>query len=157
MFGPPNYDHTQKGRLHWFLYPIVAGMLWATIAMGYHPVATYVLPASALLMVLLTLTSRDLNVRDEGHGVLVQFGPLHVFRKRFEYKDIVEVRADRSTWVDGWGAHWNPRRGWIWNVWGFDCVHLTFADKRVFRIGTDEPEKLSAFLKKSVEEARRTQ
>jgi len=153
MFATPHYDHTQQGWFHWLLYAVAAGMLAATLTMPYHPVATYVLPSAALLMVVLSVTSRNLNVRDEGHCVLVQFGPLHVFKKRIDYKDIVEVRADRSTWIDGWGAHWNPRHGWIWNIWGFDCVRLTLANKRVFRIGTDEPQKLTEFLKKRTEEA----
>jgi len=155
MFGPPEYDHTQTGRFEWLLYVMAAGMLLAVIVMPYHPVGTYALAGSALFMLLLSLTSRNLNVRDERHGVLIQFGPVHVFKKRIEYKDIVEVRADRSTWIDGWGVHWNPRHGWIWNIWGFDCVRLTLANGRVFRVGTDEPQKLTEFLKKRVEEAKK--
>ena len=74
MFGSSEYDHTQTGWFHWLLYAIGAGMLIATLLMPYNPVATYVLPAAALVMLVLSVTSRDLNVRDEGHCVLVQFG-----------------------------------------------------------------------------------
>jgi hypothetical protein len=39
-----------------------------------------------------------------------------------------------------------PGRGWTYNLWGFDCVRLTFKNGRTVRVGTDDPIGLAAFL-----------
>ena len=51
--------------------------------------------------------------------------------------------------LDGWGIHLSIRGGWVWNLWGRDCVvvHLT---KGVLRIGTDDAENFARFLEGKV-------
>jgi hypothetical protein len=57
-----------------------------------------------------------------------------------------DVAAARSSWIDGWGIHYIPGRGMTYNLWGFDCVEIDM-NGRTVRVGTDDPEGLTDFLK----------
>ena len=59
------------------------------------------------------------------------------------------MAADRSRVLDGWGIHWLPVRGWIYNVSGFDCVAITTRRGRL-RVGTDDPGGLATFLQRKI-------
>ena len=48
--------------------------------------------------------------------------------------------------LDGWGIHMSPRGGWVWNIWGRDCV-VIHLERGALRVGTDDAENLAAFLK----------
>ena len=76
----------------------------------------------------------------------MRFGPLPLFRKRIPYRDIAAVEQGRSRWIDGWGIHFVPGRGWTYNLWGFDCAELRVGGRRL-RIGTDDAEGLVSFLR----------
>ena len=39
---------------------------------------------------------------------------------------------------------------WIYNVSGFDAIELTMKNGKIYRIGTDEPEKLEAAIKQVI-------
>ena len=52
----------------------------------------------------------------------------------------------RTLILDGWGVHYSIRGGWVWNLWGRDCVVVHQKDKSILRIGTDDAEGLAAFL-----------
>jgi hypothetical protein len=68
-----------------------------------------------------------------------------VFRKRVYLAEVVDVQPVRNTWMTGWGIRW-LRIGWMWNVAGLDAVELRYHDGTIFRIGTDEPQKLAAAI-----------
>jgi hypothetical protein len=36
--------------------------------------------------------------------------------------DIGSVEIGRTLHLDGWGIHMSVRGGWVWNLWGRDCV-----------------------------------
>jgi hypothetical protein len=140
------YDHTQRAPLHWLLYP-PAGYL---LAMGWlnraAPGLALALAGVAALLLVLAFCFRQLTIRDEGDWLAVRYGPLPVFRTRIAYTDISSVEPGRSSWIDGWGIHWIPGRGYTYNLWGFTCVTLQVQGRTV-RIGTDDAENLAAFLK----------
>ena len=69
-----------------------------------------------------------------------------MFGKRIPYGEITAVEADRTKFLDGWGVHWVPGRGWTYNIWGYDCVKLTLG-KRVIRVGSDDVGNLLGFLR----------
>ena len=144
---PPavGYRHTQRGFFHLVLFG-VAGLLvlLGTTVVAEQPSAI-VLTELGGVMALLALSFMHLTVRDGGDVLLVRFGPLPLLRCRIRYDAIRSVGVARSAVFDGWGVHWLPGRGWIWNLWGFDCVELDVGGKRL-RIGTDDPEGLAAFL-----------
>jgi hypothetical protein len=86
-----------------------------------------------------------LAVCDAGEGLAAQFGPLPLFRTRIRYADMQAVEVGRTTVLDGWGIHLSLRGGWVWNLWGRECVVVRLR-KGVFRIGTDDAASLARFL-----------
>lgn len=145
------YDHTQRGLLHWLLGGI-AVLFWclSVPAAADEAVAGVILRVVGAVLALLAPCFARLRVHDDGEALRVAFGPWGLFATRVRYADIEDVAAGRSALIDGWGIHWIPRRGWTWNVHGFDAVELTLTGGRRMRIGTDDPEGLAAFLESRV-------
>ena len=138
----PTYDHTQKGWLHWLLITIAAVIVVLAVL---QPDAAIFAAILAPFILLLALCFCQLRVRDDGDALAVRFGPIPLFGTRVPYRDIRHAEADRSALVDGWGVHWVPTRGWIFNIRGRDCVKLDLG-KRTVRVGTDDPQGLAAFV-----------
>ena len=88
-------------------------------------------------------------VRDEGTHLAINFGPIPLIRRRIAYAEITSVEPGRSSLIDGWGDHWLPGRGRIYNLWGFDCVKLQMG-KKTLRIGSDDVAGLVGFLKQTI-------
>jgi len=51
----------------------------------------------------------------------------------------------RNQWWWGWGIRLIPG-GWLYNVSGLDAVELKMKNGRIFRIGTDEAQRLAEFI-----------
>jgi hypothetical protein len=141
------YERTQRAPFYLVLVVPAAAILAG--AWFLPDPARIISIGSAGLLLLMASTFRELTVRDEGDELLVQFGPLPVFRRRVPYADIERVERSRSTLVDGWGIHWS-RGGWIWNLWGFDCVDVSLSGGRLLRVGTDDPAGLASFLNEQI-------
>jgi len=141
-----DYEHTQKAPLHWLLYPLALLLLAAAgLNQGQIPVAL-ILVGGAGLVLALAFSFQRLTIRDEGTWLAIRYGPLPVFRTRIAYAEISSVEPGQTSWIDGWGIHWIPGRGYTYNLWGFSCVKLAVGD-RTIRVGSDEPDKLVEFLK----------
>lgn len=67
-----------------------------------------------------------------------------------EYADIEKVEIGRTMILDGWGIHYSIRGGWVWNLWGRDCVVVHFTNGSLLRIGTDDAGGLVRFLKEKL-------
>lgn len=138
------YSHTQRGIIRPILLLCVAGALVGAWLVQDHPTfPIYV--GTGVLFALLSFAFGHLTVRDEGDRLAVRFGPLPIFRKAIPYADITGAERDRSTFLSGWGIHYT-RKGWLWNVGGYDCVRIEMGAKSTL-IGTDDPDGLVAFLK----------
>jgi len=153
MFNDSAYEHTQHGWWHWLIYGNAAVLLVTLCILPAHPVIGTVFPIVVVSLMALAFMFRELTVRDASEALIVEFGPLHVFRKRVAYADIAKVSPARSRFIDGWGIHYGLGEGWIWNISGYDCVRLELKNGRRLRIGTDEPEKLCAFLRTRIRSA----
>lgn len=146
----PRYDHTQVGRLH---YVLLGAMLLLVLALmmrrvpWHHPAALGLLGGVVLLPVAAAAFHR-LTVTDRGDYLLLLFGPLPIFRKRIRYDRIINAQPARTSFVDGWGIHYVPGRGWTYNIWGFDCVRVQ-TNNGTIRIGTDDPQGLAEFLRRA--------
>lgn len=140
------YDHTQKAPLFLILVATGLGMMAAAWLTSIQAIQITLVCAGAMTF-LLSLTFRQLTIRGETDGLLISFGPVPLFRRFILYSNIESVEQSRSSVFDGWGIHLSPRGGWTWNLWGFDCVDLCFKNGGKVRIGTDDPEGLSLFLK----------
>ncbi|MCO6044602.1 hypothetical protein NG895_11855 [Aeoliella sp. ICT_H6.2] len=144
-----SYQHTQHGYFHLLMYPLAAAMLVAAWWTRAEMAPTLILGLASLLFVLVGFCFQTLTTVDLGDRLELRFGPLPMFRKSIPYADIQTAEAGKSLWIDGWGIHWVPGRGWTYNLWGFDCAVLR-VDGRTVRIGTDDPEGLVTFLRERI-------
>ncbi len=85
------------------------------------------------------------SVDHEAVRVAFTFG----WPKRTFAIDAIEAHAPaRNRWHFGWGIRLVPG-GWMFNVWGFDAVDVTYRTKekiKTFRIGTDDPNGLNSAI-----------
>jgi hypothetical protein len=143
------YYHSQTGVLHFPLYVLSLAFVAGAWSLRGDLPALFVLLGIGVFTFLLAESFRHLTVEDEGDCLAVRFGPVPLFRKRIRYEEITAAEPGRTTVLDGWGIHYMPRRGWTYNIWGFDCVKLTVG-KKVIRIGSDDVENLMNFLRAKI-------
>jgi hypothetical protein len=148
-----SYEHTQRAPLCLLLYVVGGIMLVASFSLLNTPVIPWVMLVAGLSMVGLAASFHHLTVADEGDRLSIRFGPLPLFQRDVMYKDIVGAEPGRTTILDGWGIHMSMRGGWVWNLWGRDCVVLALRNGTL-RIGTDQPEELAAFVNEQLSRIR---
>lgn len=140
------YSHTQKGPLGLILgfssliFFIVA---WLVLEGSVLP---FVLFGIGVLMIVLATAFHHLTIEDQDDRLAIRFGPLPLFRRTVKYADMGKAEVGRTLILDGWGIHYSIRGGWVWNLWGRECVVLHFKNGHVLRIGTDDAENLARFL-----------
>ena len=150
----PKYDHVQSAPTYWLVLLPAVVLLAVGISLRAEVAAVpLAFAVAATVLALLAFSFRLLRIRDEGDWLSLQFGPIPIFRKRFAYSDLGSVDRDKSSWVDGWGIHWVPFRGWTYNLWGFDCIRLTLRNGRTIRIGTDDLDGLHKFLNEKLRQS----
>ena len=145
------YSHTQKAPLCLILYG--TAFFWFVLAWIVGETAGIYIAGSVGLLIcgLLAPAFHHLSVVDHGDDLALCFGPVPLFRKTVPYADIVKVEVGRTLLLDGWGIHMSIRGGWVWNLWGRDCVVVRFKNGGTLRIGTDDTENLAAFLRNRIE------
>jgi hypothetical protein len=142
---PPEYTHTQNSPLCLILYGAACGCF----ALGWwvgDVTGMYVAGGAGLLIALLAPAFHHLTVEDHGDVLAIRFGPVPLFRRTAKYHDIEKVEVGRTLLLDGWGIHYSIRGGWVWNLWGRDCVVVHFKNGGILRIGSDDAEGLERFL-----------
>ncbi len=144
--SPMAYQHTQKAPLCLVLYALAGTFLVVAWIVSNELYLVWLFLPTALLILVLAASFHHLTVADQGDGLLIRFGPLPLFRRRVKYDDIESVEVGQTTWLDGWGIHLSVRSGWVWNLWGWDCVILRLR-KGTLHIGTDDAEALARFVK----------
>ena len=140
------YRHTQRGPIHWILGVSAAGATAFAWSEALAATERVVLLAVAGLFAILACAFARLTVENVGGELEIRFGPLPLFRRRLDYGEMRAVEPARSGLLDGLGIHWKPGRGWIWNIWGRDCVEITLRRGK-FRVGSDDVDGLVAFLR----------
>ncbi len=143
------YSHTQKAPLYLLVYALAAVFLALGWIVQDAPTIPWLFPPIGLLMLVVAASFHHLKVEDQGDVLSVRFGPIPLFRKTVQYSDIVKVEVGRTLLLDGLGIHMSIRGGWVWNLWGRDCVVL-YLNKGTLRIGTNDAENLAAFLRSRV-------
>ena len=139
------YSHTQKAPLCLLVYgTAIAAFVGAWFTQD-EPAVAVILLCSGVLSVLLASAFHHLSVVDVGDGLAIRFGPVPLFRMTIPYRDMQKVEIGRTMILDGWGIHLSLRGGWVWNLWGRDCV-VVYRHKGIIRIGTDDAENLVRFL-----------
>ena len=141
-----SYHHTQRGPLNRVVLLVAGLQLAAAWAVrGQSPAVAWTLALAGLLVAFLGFSFASLTVRDAGDHLRIAFGPLPLLQKRLVYADIRSAQRARSRFIDGWGVHYFPGRGWTWNLWGRDCVELETRRGKL-RIGTDDAAGLERHL-----------
>ena len=146
------YDHRQNGKLHLSLLAPIFLFLLPVWQFRATPGVLLVAGAITLLLIFVALCFEYLLVLDEGDCLTLRYGPIPLFHKRFFYSQMTGAEPSRSNILDGWGIHYMPGRGWIYNLWGCDCVKVQMGKKTV-RIGTDDVEGLMAMLRGKFKDA----
>ena len=150
-----DYEHTQRAPLHYILIGIAALLAGIAAAASDEPLVVAIVASVAGVFFVLALSFRSLEVFDDGQRLRVRFGPLPLFSTSINYAEITGVEAGQSSLIDGWGIHYVPGRGWLYNLWGFRCVVVHMGNK-VVRVGTDDVDRLVAFLNSRIETPRPT-
>jgi hypothetical protein len=149
MSNSPSYKHVQYAPLCLLLY-VLAGVFfvlgWVLEREQPFP---WLFPPIGLFMLVLAASFHHLTVEDQADRLSVSFGPVALFRRSIKYDAIISAEIGRTTLLDGWGIHMSLRGGWVWNLWGRDCVVLQLR-KGILRIGTDDAEDLAAFLQSRI-------
>ena len=147
------YKHTQIGYLMLFITLIVLVFFaWIQITAraepsSYYSGANFAIPAIMALILFILVSFSTLAVFIDEQFLKIRFG-WGIFRKKFPISEIVAVKKVKNHWYYGWGIRlWFWPKMWIFNVSGFDAVELTMKNGKIYRIGTDEPEKLEAAIK----------
>ena len=152
MSNELSYKHVQHvpGLLLLVLYVLVVFVVLGRVLIGEQPIP-WLYPRIGLSMFLLfhSASFHHLTVEDKRDRLSISFGPLPLFRRSIRYDDIVSAEIGRTTILDGTGVHWSLRGGWVWNIWGWDCVVLQLR-KGILRVGTDDAENLLAFLNQKI-------
>ena len=150
----PQYDHTQRGKLHYVLH-LAALFVVIILATQIRAVAGQIVIWSVVgttaVIEFFAFTCISLRVYDDQDCLRLAYGPLPLLKAHIAYEDIVACRSSRSRFIDGWGIHYIPGRGWTYNLWGFDCVELSMVDGKLIRVGTDDREALATFLRTTID------
>ncbi len=141
----PGYSYKQKAPLCLILYGSALFCFGLGWMVGDTP-GIYIAAAVGLVIALLAPAFHHLAVVDQGDRLAIRFGPVPLFRRTVQYADIEKVEVGRTLILDGWGIHYSIRGGWVWNLWGRDCVVVRFKNGGTLRIDTDDGEKLAGFL-----------
>ena len=150
----PQYDHIQKSLLYLIFFAL--GTTQLIIAATFFATINSLLPGiifflSGILVIFLSFGFQHLQVVDQADFLTIRFGklPLPLCTRKLIYKNIIKVELGRTLLLDGWGIHYSIRGGWVWNIWGKDCVVL-YCEKEILLIGTNEAAKLCAFLETKI-------
>lgn len=146
-----DYAHTQRGALHLLVGVSAVPMLVAAWFVRDQWPLNAILAVSGVLMVVTAAAFGQLSVADQGERLGIHFGPLPLFWKTIPYATIERAEQGRTLLLDGWGIHLSLRGGWVWNLWGRDCV-VVQTSRGVIRIGTDDPAGLCEFLQRKIDE-----
>ncbi|MFC1679731.1 hypothetical protein ACFL2T_05925 [Elusimicrobiota bacterium] len=153
-----SYDHTQEGMLGTILiaaglFTIADAIFFCTWLPAKPPslnwLIFFLVSGLGVFIMVLGRVFAQLRVHDDGDGLEVRFGPLGNFGTRIPYADITRVEPAESSLIDGWGIHWMPGKGWLYNVSGYHCVRITMGEK-IVRVGTDDLPQLIEFLNSKI-------
>lgn len=133
------YKHTQTG---WITLAACGGivLLFQFLPVPHAPREVLLLVFLIVALAVATLMG-TLTVEVNSSLVRLRFG-VGLIRKNFRLDEIASCQPVRNKWWWGWGIRLYPG-GWLYNVSGLDAVELVLKNGKRFRIGTDEPRRLT--------------
>ena len=149
MSNNSSYRHVQHAPLCLLIYILALVFLVLGLVLNTEPPIPWLFPPIGLFMLVLAASFHHLTVEDQIDRLSISFGPVPLFLRTVRYDDIISAEIGRTTILDGWGIHMSLRGGWVWNLWGRDCVVLQMR-KGILRVGTDDAANLAAFLNQKI-------
>ena len=140
------YRHTQFGTV--IVVTTAAIIPLAALPAWLAGVATAAWLILGSMVVVLALFA-SLTVEIDAEHLRIRFG-IGLIRKRFPLDQIDTCRPVKNPWIYGWGIRLTPH-GWLYNVSGLEAVELKMKSGKTCRIGTDEPEVLTAALQETLD------
>ena len=143
-----SYFHVQKSPLCLLIY-LMTAVAWAIAIMLRDSSACLAPLIGGAFGLVVAMSFHHLRVADAGEILRINFGPIPLFQRQVRFELIRSAEPGRTLLLDGWGIHMSVRGGWVWNIWGRDCV-VVHLERGTLRIGTDDAENLAAFLNSKI-------
>ena len=150
------YKHTQIGYLMLSITLVVLVFFtWIQITAraeppSYNSGTNFAITALMALILIVLASFITLSVSVYENQLRIKFG-YGIFRKKFLLSEIASARRVKNHWYYGWGIRvWFWPYMWIYNISGFDAVEIIMRNGKIYRIGTDEPEKLETAIKQVI-------
>ncbi|MEK7619435.1 MAG: hypothetical protein AAB416_04365 [Patescibacteria group bacterium] len=150
------YKHTQIGYLMLVVtLAVLVLFAWLQITARTEPPSAdsgtnFAITAIMALILFVFASFTTLSVFIDEKYLQIRFG-YGIFRKKFLASEIVSAARVKNHWYYGWGIRlWFWPRMWILNVSGFYAVEIRMKNGKIYRIGTDEPEKLETAIKQVI-------
>ena len=148
------YHHRQPARTMWLvmgltlvLIAILTGSFALFTPAGNRGAFGWVLLLVVALMAFAGWLFGALTVTVDESRIVIAFGPGWP-RKTIPLTQVRGAGPVRNRWWYGWGIRLTPH-GWLWNVSGLDAVEVELSHGRCLRIGTDEPQELTAAIRQA--------
>ena len=127
---------------------------WVYITASVEPPSVdsgpnFAITSTMILVLFLLVSLSALTVTVDENYVRVKFG-YGIFARKFALNQIASVQAVKNHWYYGWGIRlylWPYM--WIFNVSGFDAVEIIMKNGKIYRIGTNEHNKLETAIKQA--------
>lgn len=136
-----NYKHTQIWYLTIsLLTTTVIFLILLVIKANFQIQIATIIMVIIVIIIIASFTHLTVKVTDE--KLKLKFG-CWIFKKSFNISEISSVKQVKNHWYYWWGIRvWFWPYMWIYNISGFDAVEIIMDNWRIYRIWTDENEKL---------------
>ena len=131
------YQHTQRSKI---LFIIIIFVLLFMLFLMYRFGFNWINVIVFILMVFALYLFNSLVVKVSSEKIYVAFGS-GLIHKTIPFTIIKSAEKVRNKWYYGFGIRLIPG-GQMYNLAGLDAVELKLTNGRVFRVGTDESDKL---------------
>jgi len=137
------YKHIQKGYLMWCILVIMM-ILFGSILLKAEILWSAVIIMTLVIIILASFSTLKVEIYEQNLFVTFGYG---IYKKKFNINEINSCKEVKNHWYYGWGIRywWKPSM-WIYNVSGFKAVEITLKNGEIYRIGTDEPNKLNQVI-----------
>ncbi len=150
------YKHTQIGYLILVVtLAVLVLFAWAQITARAEPPSVnsgtnFAVTAVMALILFILASFATLTASVDENYLRIKFG-YGIFKKKLFLKEISSVKTVKNHWYYGWGVKvWFWPYMWIYNVSGFDAVEIIMRNGKIYRIGTDTPNKLETAIKQAI-------
>jgi hypothetical protein len=146
----PAYQHTQAGwpmRLSFTALALGLVVMCTFPPPGPGPASVWAMAGGAAVALAVGWLCSSLTTRIDDNVLRFHFG-FGWPRKAVPLDDIAAVEVTRTTFWEGWGVH-RTRRGWLYNVSGYDAVLIRRKDDSSLLVGSDEPRRLKSAIERA--------